>query len=227
VLVGSTADDQEFTAVLCLARDVEVAAERIDAGLRRWAVLDGAALAAAALHDGGTASAAAAAASSSASAPASAAARKPAALSAGAKADAAARDTPERTARFLSASPLHDDPCQAAWAAGIGKVSYVPPPAALAEYESIIRDEAFGELTGLKAIHYAGSDAAKRYSGGGGYPVAGWSHGGGGGGAASSHGGTAGVSMKRHMQVSAEMSSLSSLAVNWGSSVLVRQDESK
>lgn len=36
-----------------------------------------------------------------------------------------------------------------------------------------------------------------------------------------------GSSMKRHMRVSAEMSALSSLAVHWGSSVLVRQDPAR
>ena len=65
--MGSAADDAEFTAVLGLARDVEVASERIDAGLRRWAV--------GAAKDAPAAAASAAAAAASASAAPAAAAK--------------------------------------------------------------------------------------------------------------------------------------------------------
>jgi hypothetical protein len=62
-------------------------------------------------------------------------------------------------------------------------------------------------VPGLAGIHVL---AAQRTSGGGG--------GGAGGGSSSS--------MSRMMRVSAEMSSLPSLAVHWASSILVRQDAS-
>ena len=91
-------------------------------------------------------------------------------------------------------------------ALGVGRLAYAAPGPLRAEYEGLLREEAFGEMQGLRATHacVAGNGGAAAYLGGG--------------------GGGGGSSMRRHMRVSAEMSSLSSLAVHWGSSVLVRQD---
>lgn len=113
VLVGSTADDAEFTAVLCLARDVEVAAEHIDAGLRRWAAgPDAAALSAAAATEPG----ARAAGTAAATAVAAASRSKLSAL------EKAAEDTPQRHALLFAPALLLDDPTQARRAehAGLG-----------------------------------------------------------------------------------------------------------
>ena len=89
---------------------------------------------------------------------------------------------------------------------GVGRLAYRAPAPLVAEYEHLLRDEAFGELADLRATHYATKKA---------------------GGAAGGGAAAGGSSMKRHMRVSAEMSALSSLAVHWGSSVLVRQDPAR
>jgi len=59
-----------------------------------------------------------------------------------------------------------------------------------------VREEAYNTLDTLKSVHSYRTQPA-----------------------------TAGASMKRHMRVSAEMANLPSLAVNFASSILVRQDE--
>jgi hypothetical protein len=91
------------------------------------------------------------------------------------------------------------------------------------DYIALLKEEAFTTLAGLRAEHAYG-----HAHGGAGH------HGGGGGGghysaalaaAAAAAAASSGTSMKRHMKVSAELASMTSLAVHWGSSVLVRTDE--
>ena len=74
------------------------------------------------------------------------------------------------------------------------------------EYEATLREQAYDTMDDLVAHHVLAAAAGLGRGGGGGA---------GGGGAAS---------MNRLMRVSAEMSSLPTLACHWASSILVRQD---
>jgi hypothetical protein len=101
-----------------------------------------------------------------------------------------------------------------AFACGVARVDYTPPEDTVQAYEALLREEAYNTVAGLKAGHYYAKGGAHGSSGAAASSAAAAS--GGGGGASS---------MKRHMRVSAEMANLPSLAVNYPSSILVRQDE--
>jgi ubiquitin-protein ligase len=102
----------------------------------------------------------------------------------------------------------------AAFGIGATKVAYAPPADVVAAYETLMRDEAYNTVENLAATHYFREGGAARRAGAAAA-----------GGAASAAGAGA-SSMKRHMRVSAEMANLPTLAVNYPSSILVRQDES-
>jgi len=111
------------------------------------------------------------------------------------------------------------DPCtERVPPVGQTKISFKVPPASERDYIALLKDEAFATLAGLRAEHAFGPS-----HGGAGH------HGGHGGAAAAAAAAAAasssGTSMKRHMKVSAELASMTSLAVHWGSSVLARTDE--
>jgi hypothetical protein len=97
-----------------------------------------------------------------------------------------------------------------------GAGPYRVPPPLEAQYRSLLRPEAFSTMEGLTADH-ALTSGQKRSRG---------KYGGGGSGESDAAGaGAGGPDPKRLMRVSAEMSNLPDLALSWGSSVFVRNDE--
>ena len=157
VLVGDAAEEAEFTAVLCLSRDVEVAAERAEAGLKRWRQQHRAMLMAhlAGIDDLGDATDGRGAVASRA-----AAQRHSTAGRSGANASlgtAVSRSKPAAPAPRPDEFGLID-PCTTD---GSGKVSYVPPAPLIAAYESAMRDGAFDTMDGLAKRHVYAAQSAK------------------------------------------------------------------
>ena len=227
--MGDSTDNEEFTAVLCLSRDVEVAAERADAGVKRWGLrhlallreMDATAAAAEDAGEGddddddgmiivgsgaGAARKGRKAASASAAASASSAATAASAASSSSSSSSSVKLTPTVVSAITSSTVSGvKDPTLAA-GAGIAKLTFVAPDMTVREYEHFLREQAYDTMDGLTKQHCLAQAAGL-----------GRGAGAGGGGAAS---------MNRLMRVSAEMSNLPTLACHWASSILVRQDES-
>jgi hypothetical protein len=227
ILVGSASEEREFDSVLCLSRDLEVAADTAAAGALNWAGVHRARLARFPQGEEGEGDAGAAAGGPAAKrtrtgeAPAPSSSSSSSAAAGGSRAGAGA-GAPQTSATMSEAQMLAaaraaavsggKDPA-VAFACGTARVDYTPPEDTVAAYEALLREEAYNTVSGLKAGHYYAKGAAAAH---GSSSSAGAASSGGGGGASS---------MKRHMRVSAEMANLPSLAVNYPSSILVRQDE--
>lgn len=115
--------------------------------------------------------------------------------------------TPAASSASLSESALISAAVQAAksggsdpvlaYGCGLSRTAFSPPTTDKDAYERMMKEEAYNTMEELKVGHYYKASAS----------------------------GGAGASMKRHMRVSAEMANLASLAINYPSSILVRQDE--
>lgn len=227
VLVGSITDEAEFTSVLCLSRDLESAAETAATGVHEWVAVQRA-LADAFVEGEDEAEEASGAAKrlclgvdGSVDVPPPSRIRRRSVVASAAPATTAARPPSSATlsvkelidrSRGLATASRTTDPVLS-FGIGKTKVAFEPPADVVGAYEATMRDEAYNTVDGLRATHYHGHPGSS-------------GSGSAGAGAGAGAGGVAGASsMKRHMRVSAEMANLPSLAVNYPSSILVRQDE--
>jgi hypothetical protein len=246
--MGDATDDVEYTAVLCLARDVEVAAERVAGGLKAWAARTHALAAVVGVYVSDADDAAAAAGDdsdsdalmevSSSAAPAQVGVGRGRAKKKAAPAAAAAAAPAMSAAARASAVHGLVDPCVFG-TAGTGRLFPVGggvgggggggggggAPAAAAYASLAATVAATGSITyrpadgDVRAYEFILRDEA--FASMDGLRA---QHALVGVGAAAGGAGAASTSMKRMVRVAAELSNLPSLAVHWASSILARQD---
>jgi len=221
VLLGSALEDQEFTAVLCLSADIEVTYSKASDGAASY--LERCEFAASCMTHSSSGALEdepeeivepeSSSSSSSSSSKVRLRLRAPAKQT-----NAVVSQSSSSSSRGREQSLFGDlvssstfivkphsyrslrDPCSER-AVPVGQTKYesIVPPKVEEKYKEILSDEAFSNIRGLKTTHALASSLKTASS--------------------------TGMSMKRHMKVSAELASMTSLSVSWHGSVLIRSDE--